>query len=137
MAGCGLPLPPISPGSAMKRTPLLLLAVLSVIGGRADAADAARGESLYETRCTGCHSLDSDRIGPRHRGVYGRRAGSIVQFDYSAAVKKSKIAWDDKSLDRWLADPEKLIPGQRMGYRVDNAADRADLIAFLRRESDK
>jgi len=69
--------------------------------------------------------------------VYGRRAGSIVQFDYSAAVKKSKIAWDDKSLDRWLADPEKLIPGQRMGYRVDNAADRADLIAFLRRESDK
>lgn len=121
----------------MKLT-LLLLSCLLLLAGRAHAAgEASRGEALYEARCTGCHSLDDDRVGPHHRGVYGRGAGSIAEFDYSPAVKKSKLVWDERTLERWLADPEKLIPGQKMGYRVDTTADRADLIAYLKRESGK
>lgn len=95
--------------------------------------DAARGAQLYEVRCGGCHSIDSHRIGPLHRGVFGRRAGSAAGFEYSAALRSSALVWDEATLDRWLADPERTIPGQAMGYRVEQAQDRADLIAYLRR----
>ena len=68
--------------------------------------DAARGKSLYESRCTACHSLDQSRIGPAHRGVYGRHAARVVGFDYSPALKKANIIWNARTLDRWLKDPE-------------------------------
>jgi cytochrome c len=91
------------------------------------AGEASRGEQLYESRCTGCHSLDANRIGPMHRGVFGRKAGSVTDFEYSSAVKRSKIVWNEQTLERWLTDPEKLIPGQKMGYQVPDPADRADI----------
>lgn len=53
-------------------------------------------------------------------------------FDYSPALRASRIVWSAQTLDAWLADPERLIPGQRMNYSVPQAADRADLIAYLR-----
>ena len=84
-----------------------------------------------------CHSLDTNRVGPLHRGVYGRKAGSVPDFAYSAALTSSPIVWSDTTLNRWLTDPEALIPGQRMNIRVLSADDRADLIAFLRRASGK
>ena len=101
------------------------------------AGDATRGEQLYESRCMACHSLDANRVGPMHRGVYGRKAGSVPDFVYSVALTSSPIVWSDTTLNRWLTDPEALIPGQRMNIRVLSADDRADLIAFLRRESGK
>jgi len=101
------------------------------------AGDAAHGQQLYAVRCVACHSLDENRVGPKHRGVYGRQAGRAEHYEYSAALRRATIVWDDKTLDRWLADPEKLIPGQKMGYQVPQAADREDLIAFLKRESSK
>ncbi len=101
------------------------------------AGEVSRGAQLYESRCTGCHSLDANRIGPMHRGVFGRQAGSVSDFEYSAALKRSKIVWNEQTLDRWLTDPEKFVPGQKMGYQVPDAADRADLIAYLKRESQK
>jgi cytochrome c len=101
------------------------------------AGDATRGEQLYESRCMACHSLDANRVGPMHRGVYGRKAGSVPDFAYSVALSFSPIVWLDTTLNRWLTDPEALIPGQRMNIRVLSADDRADLIAFLRRASGK
>lgn len=98
----------------------------------AHAQDAARGRELYEARCGACHSAEADRIGPRHAGVLGRKAGSVPGYDYSPAVKASTLVWDAGTLDRWLTDPEALIPGQKMGYRVNEARDRSDLIAYLR-----
>ena len=98
----------------------------------ADAGDAARGAQLYEARCGGCHSVDAHRVGPMHRGVFGRRAGSAAGFGYSPALSASRVVWTAQSLDAWLADPERTIPGQAMGYRVELAQDRADLIAYLR-----
>lgn len=99
------------------------------------AGDPARGAELYEARCTGCHSLDANRIGPMHRGVVGRKAGSVKDYTYSAALRKSKLTWDEVNLDRWLTNPEALVPGQKMGYSVSEAVDRVDLIAYLRRET--
>jgi cytochrome c len=101
----------------------------------AQAADATRGKELYESRCTGCHSLDQDRVGPRHRGLIGRKAGAVAGFEYSSALRASRIVWSAPTLDRWLANPERLIPGQRMNYSVSEAADRAALIAYLEGES--
>ena len=95
------------------------------------AADLKNGEEVY-SRCLACHALESDRVGPRHCGVVGRRAGSIKGFDYSQAMKGSKLVWNAKTLDRFLADPLKTVPGTTMTYAgVKDAKERADLIAWL------
>jgi cytochrome c len=96
------------------------------------AADAARGKTLYESRCIGCHSIEENRAGPAHKGVFGRKAGAVKGFEYSDALKKSKTVWNERTLERWLANPEALIPGQKMGFSVPEARDRADLIEYLR-----
>lgn len=93
--------------------------------------DAARGQRVYEQRCGGCHSVDADRVGPRHAGVFGRRAGTVAGFAYSPALVGSGIRWDRATLDAWLSNPETLVPGQRMGYRLADAQARADVIAYL------
>ena len=93
--------------------------------------DALRGAEVYASRCGGCHSVDADRVGPRHAGVFGRHAGSVEGFDYSPALKASPIIWDSKNLDLWLMNPESLVPGQRMGFSLGDAALRADVIAYL------
>lgn len=94
-------------------------------------ASAQRGAALYESRCGACHSPQADRVGPRHQGVVGRKAGGVSGYDYSPALRSSRLVWDVKLLERWLTDPEAVIPGQRMGYRLDNAAERVDIVAFL------
>lgn len=95
------------------------------------AGDPLRGGKLYEARCGGCHSLDSNRIGPKHRGVVGRPAASIPDYMYSAALKRSKLVWTPANLDRWLTSPIRLVPGTRMAASVSVPADRADIIAYL------
>ena len=100
-------------------------------------ADSERGKQLYESRCIACHSIDENRVGPAHKGVFGRKAGSAKGYDYSAALANSKIIWDERSLQNWLANPEALIPGQKMGYSVPEPADRADLVAYLRQQKRK
>lgn len=116
-----------------------LLPLMLVGSSRADdlsaapaAGDPARGEEIYR-RCQGCHSIDQNRVGPRHRGLIGRRAGSLPDFAYSAAMKNSGIVWDERTLDRFLASPRESVPGTKMTYAgVKSAQDRADLIAYLK-----
>ena len=119
----------------MKRLPVILgaAALAGLLPAIALAAgDSTRGQSLYESRCIACHSPDAHRVGPRHRGVFGREAGSADGYTYSPALRASRVIWDEVSLDAWLSDPESVIPGQRMGYRTGSPADRRDLIAYLR-----
>ena len=110
-------------------------AVLIAFSGRATAADAARGQTLYKTMCVACHSIDYNGVGPAHKGLIGKKAGSRADYTYSPAVKASSIVWADKTLDKWLTNPEKLIPGQKMGFMVPAAKDRADLIAYLKKDA--
>jgi cytochrome c len=93
--------------------------------------NALRGKAIYESRCTACHSLDHSRIGPAHRGVFGRHAARVPDFDYSPALRRANVTWTAPNLDRWLTNPEAVIPGQKMGYSVPDRQDRADVIAFL------
>jgi len=124
--------------------PLALLAVLAMRAASITAApaagatrdgDALRGARLYDSRCTGCHALDSNRVGPLHRGVFGRRAGGVAGYAYSPALANAGLTWNAATLDRWLSNPQALLPGQRMNLRVKDAQDRADIIAFLRQVS--
>jgi cytochrome c len=102
----------------------------------AAAADAQRGEQIY-ARCLACHALAYDRVGPRHCGLFGRRAGSVPGFDYSPAMKTSNITWNERSLARFLAKPLAVVPGTTMTYDgVADARDRSDLIAYLKSASE-
>lgn len=80
-----------------------------------------------------CHALATDRVGPRHCGVVGRRAASVPGFAYSEAMKKSGLVWNEKTLDRFLSKPLAMVPGSSMTYDgVPDVQDRADLIAYLK-----
>ena len=95
--------------------------------------DPARGQILYQG-CMDCHSIDKDDVGPRHRGVVGRKAGSIAGFAYSKALKNSGLVWDEATLDRWLTNPSELVPGTLMFYEVEKPQDRSDIIAYLKEQ---
>jgi cytochrome c len=116
--------------SALCGLTALLVAIATTATAEA-AGDAARGEALYRD-CQACHSFDKNQIGPMHRGVVGRTAGTVAGFDYSEALKNAKIVWTEANLDKWLADPEIFVPGSKMYFSVDGAGDRADIIAFLK-----
>ena len=115
-----------------------LALTLSLGCGAARAAgDAAHGKEIYDTRCSACHSLDANRVGPMHRGVYGRKAGSVPDYAYSAGVEASAVIWTDATLDTWLTEPRAFIPGAKMTFRLGQKADRDDVIAYLELESGK
>ena len=119
-----------------KKTPALLLPVVTgcllffTTPVHADG-DAVRGAQAYRTHCTECHTIDKDDMGPRHAGVVGRRAGSVPGFAYSAPLKASTFTWDAGLLDRWLTNPDSVVPGQAMDFKLSDAATRADIIAYL------
>lgn len=110
---------------------LLAAACGAVEAAAAPVGDPVRGEQVYQA-CTDCHSLDQNDLGPRHRGVYGRKAGSLPDYDYSAALREAGIVWTGETLDRWLTNPQAFVPGVKMVFHLDNAQDRADVIAYLR-----
>jgi cytochrome c len=94
-------------------------------------ACADRGEQLFESRCGACHSLDANRTGPALRTVMGRKAGTASDFFYSKALAGANHVWSPGLLRQWLTDPETVVSGQEMGYRVEAAADRDELVAYL------
>ena len=117
-------------------------ALLAFAAGWAQAAggplegDPAAGKAVYD-RCVACHALAYDRTGPRHCSLFGRRAGSVKDFAYSEAMKRSKIVWNEKTLDRFLANPLAAVPGTAMGYAgVTDRKERADLIAWLKQANE-
>src|SRR5690348_13310779 len=97
------------------------------------AGDPARGEQKF-VECGACHSLKpgAAMVGPNLSGLFGRKAGSLADFRYSPAMRRSGITWSVDTLDAFLAEPQKLVPANRMPYAgLTDAAARADLIAYL------
>ena len=99
--------------------------------------DATNGQRLFG-QCRACHSVTEgqNRVGPHLAGLFGREAGAVEGYAYSAALKESGVVWDEDSLDSHLAQPKEFVPGNKMGLvfprGVPSAQDRADLIAYLR-----
>ncbi|HEX5326217.1 MAG TPA: c-type cytochrome [Acetobacteraceae bacterium] len=101
------------------------------------AAPLADGATLFVNQCGVCHSLNADdppRQGPLLKGVVGRRAGTLPGFRYSPGFAKADFIWDEPHLDRWLTDPQALIPGAVMLYRQSDPAVRARIIGFLKEQ---
>jgi cytochrome c len=126
--------------SGHKRYGTFLLAALALAaaGGAARAdGDAARGEQRF-VECATCHMLQqgANNVGPSLYGLLGRKAGEIADFRYSPAMKKSGITWTAQTLDAFIADPQKEVPGNRMPFAgMPDPGDRADLIAYLMKAS--
>jgi cytochrome c oxidase assembly protein subunit 11 len=95
------------------------------------APDAKRGEALFAERCTACHAPHRNMAGPMLGGVFGRHAGTVADYPYSSALRASKLVWGIDTLDHWLADPQRFVPGSKMPIRVLDANTRRDLIAYL------
>ena len=127
------------PGEAALRKKWFVASMLAALAGftiphtrAAEGPSLSRGKETFEKRCGGCHSLDRDKQGPRLRGVYGRTSGSVSSFNYSAALKSAHINWDGESLDKWLTDPDKVVPDSDMAFHVDKADERRDIISYLK-----
>ena len=117
---------------AMRAVMALSMLMLAAGAARADG-DAARGEKKFGD-CAACHKLEAgaNNVGPSLHGIFTRKAGEIADFRYSPAIKRSGIVWTPETLDKFITDPQAVVPGNRMPYAgIANAGDRADLIAYL------
>jgi cytochrome c len=121
----------------LSKTDLQALSRLGKSASGSEAAlagdgDAVQGKAVFEKRCTGCHAMAVDREGPRLAGVYGRRAGNIAGFTYSTGLKNSGVTWNDATLEKWLSDPDLMVPDNNMSFSVPKAEERRNLIAYLK-----
>jgi cytochrome c len=119
------------------RVQILVAALLLAAGAARADGDATRGEKRFE-ECATCHTLQQgvNNVGPSLFGVIGRKAGQIADFRYSPAMKRSGITWTPQTLDEFISDPQKKVPGNRMPFAgMPDAGDRADLIAYLMKAS--
>jgi cytochrome c len=112
-----------------------LVTFASLSSALAEPGDASRGQQDFRA-CAPCHALEPDRnmTGPSLANLWGRKAGSLPSFDrYSDPLKSSGIIWDDRALDGWLADPERMVPDNEMPFEgIKDGRVRADLLAFLK-----
>jgi len=107
-------------------------AVVAVVAMGNDAeSDPEAGREIYG-RCLACHAIEYDRVGPRHCGLFGRRAGSVPEFPYSAAMRQAGIVWSRETLNAFLSDPPGFVPGTFMTYAgIPDPRERSQLIAWL------
>ena len=115
----------------VRLTVLALAAAISTFGRAAWAQDVEKGKQAFAA-CAPCHAPDQNGVGPQLNGILNRPAGSVEGFRYSRAMKNSKIVWDEKSLDAYLAEPQQFVPGNLMPFSgIADAQKRSDLIAYL------
>ncbi len=111
---------------------VLAIALIAAVPTAAMSADAEAGKTVFN-KCKACHQVDKNGVGPHLGGVVGRKAASVADYNYSDALKKSGITWDEAALDKWLQGPAKDVPGTKMIFAgVKDEGDRANLIEYLK-----
>jgi len=112
------------------------LVLIPLAAGVFAARAAPVGEDQFRENCLACHAISCNRTGPALGGVIGRKAGSVADFQYSDGLKNAGWTWTEELVNRWLQDPDKMVPGTRMTGRfrkVTSARDRKQLIQFIKR----
>ena len=116
------------------RTILLLALSAIVVPGAAPAQEA--GELLFNNSCRTCHTLEEgdNRLGPTLHNIVGSKAGSLPDYTYSAGMRGSGIVWDEETLDRFIENPDSVVPGNKMKpyAGMASAEDRATIVAYLK-----
>lgn len=110
-----------------------------LVGLAHGAGDPTRGSRLFG-QCAACHSVvpGEHMTGPSLAKIWEKKAGGVDGFArYSEALKRADVVWTEATLDRWLVNPEKLLPGTSMTFSgIKEANDRQDLIAYLKAVSE-
>lgn len=125
----------------MRGRRLSLLAIAALVAASTGTALAndleKKGKRVYN-KCKACHNLESkkNKIGPHLVRIMGRKAGSVENFKYSSAMKNSGVVWDEKSLDAYITNPKKFMPGNKMTFAgLKKEDDRKAVIAYIKHES--
>ena len=112
-----------------------LVALPPAAAADAPVGDPVHGKAVY-AMCMYCHGIDVNRVGPMHRGLFGRTAGTLPGYAYSAAMKKAGakgLVWNAETLNVYLTNPQKMVPGTKMLFGgIADPKTRADLIAYLK-----
>jgi cytochrome c len=119
--------------TAVKRVTTILTMTLLLVAAARAGGDPVRGEARFQ-ECAACHRLEAGahEVGPSLHGIFMRKAGELAEFRYSPAMKRSGIIWTAQTIEQYIADPQAMIPANRMPYAgMASASDRADLIAYL------
>jgi cytochrome c len=118
--------------SALALAATAVAIALFAMSSPARAQDATAGKAVF-AQCVSCHTIeDASGAGPTLKGVLGRQAGVVADFRYSRAMKNAGFAWDAAKLDAYIADPQKLVPGNIMPFSgIEDAKERANLVAYL------
>jgi cytochrome c len=116
-------------------TSVLLLSRSGAQESMLQGGDAASGQLVFNNACRTCHTTkrDDNRLGPHLHDIIGRKAGSVPGYGYSSAMRDAGFLWDKAKLERFIADPDELVPGNRMKpySGLASAADRARIVTFL------
>ena len=127
-------LPVTKRSRAARRLALVAMLAIAYPGQSLASGDPVHGQQVYKV-CAACHAIEKNGAGPKHQGILGRTAGTVPDYRYSPALQKSGIVWTDETLDKWLADPQAVVPGTKMFYALESAQDRADVIEFLKQKA--
>lgn len=114
----------------------LAVTLVLTAGSALAEGNKTRGERLFNQQCKACHTLEQgghNLVGPNLHGLFGRKAGS-AEYQYSDAMKKSGITWDEKTLAEYLKDPKAKVPDTKMTYiGLRQEQQQEDMIAFLKK----
>ena len=97
--------------------------------------DGVSGQQAFNNACRTCHIVreGDNRLGPNLHGIVGRKAGSLPDYAFSSAMKEAGFVWDAEKLDRFIANPDEVVPGNNMKPYggLPSSEERKKIIAFL------
>jgi cytochrome c len=131
--------------AAMRRRKMLLIGALSgmtcmlsspsALPQASQGAQDASGQQAFNNACRTCHLVreGDNRLGPNLHKIVGRKAGSLPDYGFSSAMKEAGFVWDEEKLDRFIANPDEVVPGNSMKPYggLSSSEDRKKIIAFL------
>jgi cytochrome c len=113
---------------------VLAAGLLVVLPAVASAQDPEAGKKVFN-KCAPCHSIGpgaKNKVGPNLNGLFGRKAGTEAGFNYSEAMKKAGWVWDEAKFKEYIADPKKVVPGNKMLFPgLKDELDRDDIAAYI------